>query len=33
VARRRLDDADFGRLLDRIAHELTTAAHKSAQAA
>jgi chromosomal replication initiator protein len=33
VARRRLDDANFGRLLDRIAHELTTAAHKSAQAA
>jgi chromosomal replication initiator protein len=33
VARRRQDDADFARLLDRIAHELTAAAQKPAQAA
>ena len=33
VARRRLADADFARLLDRIAHELAAAAHKPAQAA
>jgi chromosomal replication initiator protein len=33
VARRRLADADFARLLDRIARELTAAALKPAQAA
>ncbi|MGH7913213.1 MAG: helix-turn-helix domain-containing protein [Candidatus Binataceae bacterium] len=33
VARRRLADADFARLLDRIAHDLIAAAHKPAQAA
>jgi len=33
VARRRLADADFARLLDRIACELTAAAHKPAHAA
>lgn len=33
VARRRLADADFARLLDRIARELTAAAHKPAHAA
>jgi chromosomal replication initiator protein len=33
VVRRRLADADFARTLDRIAHELTAAAHKPAQAA
>jgi chromosomal replication initiation ATPase DnaA len=33
VARRRLADADFARLLDRIAGELTAAAHKPAHAA
>jgi chromosomal replication initiator protein len=33
VARRRQYDADFARLLDRIAHELTAAAQKPAQAA
>ena len=33
VARRRLADADFSRLLDRIAHELTAATQKPAQAA
>jgi len=31
VARRRLADADFARMLDQIAHELAAAAHKSAQ--
>ena len=33
VARRRLADADFARLLDRIKGELTAAAHKPAHAA
>ena len=33
VARRRLADAEFARLLDRIAHQLITAAHRQAQAA
>jgi chromosomal replication initiator protein len=33
VARRRLADPEFARLLDRITRELTTAAHKPAQAA
>jgi len=33
VARRRLADVDFARLLDRIAYELTAAAHKPAHAA